>query len=588
MGISHLYTTLRPLATWAALEDEAVVIDGPALAYHSLHICRAGGIRQPSYALLNRVTISWLESLCRHNVLIRKLYFDGFLPRAKLQVRMGRMMRATTRLNRLYVSHLQGCPVSCLAADDIEADVDIYRSGGADVCPLTDPCFLVPAVLNCLRESTQYRKITEVVPGEADHFCAANVSKYGGVLITSDSDLLVHNLGEGQVAFFRDLHAESGHCFKFLSFAPRQIFDKVGLAYPEKAIQLAYERKMVPQATLSRLIDICSKPAPLSADYIEFVENYTTSEEVVCLQKVGLEVPNLNDLDPRVSELVLEFYSRRSGMSMNSSIRMFLPPLTECPGLRSAWDKSTPIRQLAYSIGSHILPRNDGCLQVREFRRVESISHAGRQVRLLPTNLMREYLDDILSCAECCGADIQRDGIKFWVFLAMALDKLESIRKGEETLTETIDKYFVGLTAKSGDTSVAWGIVHIAAQMQGTLYSLRVLQQMLRSVFSPEIDEALPEVTGLYTMLSELIPVELYPCTTDLLRIARELQKSRSLYALDAFLTKKFCGNESLDNEGEEIESTLTDDSESALSAKSGTNTNNDENNPFSVLSLEG
>ncbi|KFG78888.1 hypothetical protein MANI_121302 [Metarhizium anisopliae] len=345
---------------------------------------------------------------------------------------------------------------------------------------------------------------------------------------------------------------------------------------------------MAPQATLSRLIDICSKPAPLSADYIEFVENYTTSEEVVRLQKVGLEVPNLNDLDPRVSELVLEFYSRRSGMSMNSSIRMFLPPLTECPGLRSAWDKSTPIRQLAYSIGSHILPRKDGCLQVREFRRVESISYAGRQVRLLPTNLMREYLNDILSCAECCEADIQRDGMKFWVFLAMALDKMESTRKGEETLTETIDKYFVGRTAKSGDTSVAWGIVHVAAQMQGTLYSLRVLQQTLRSVFSPEIDEALPEVTGLYTMLSELIPVELYPCTTDLLRITRELQKSRSLYALDAFLTKKFCGNESSDNEGEEIESTLTDDSESALSAKSGTNTNNDENNPFSVLSLEG
>ncbi|KAG8428129.1 hypothetical protein J3459_006027 [Metarhizium acridum] len=587
MGISHLYTTLRPLATWAALENEAVVIDGPALAYHILHICRASGIQQPSYALLNRVTVSWLDSLCRHNVLIRKLYFDGFLPRAKLQVRMGRMMRATTRLKRLYVSHLQGCPVSCLAADDIGADIDIYKSGGTDVCPLVDPCFLVPAVLNCLRESTQYRNITEVVPGEADHFCAANVSMHGGVLITSDSDLLVHNLGEGQVAFFRDLHTESGHCFKFLSFAPRQIFEKVGLAYPEKAIQLAYERKMAPQATLSRLIDMCLKPTPRSADYIEFVGNYTMSEEVVRLQKVGLGVPNLNDLDPRVSELILEFYSRRSSISMNSPIRMFLPPLTECPGLRSAWDKSTPIRQLAYSIGSYILPRKDGCLQVREFRRVESVLYAGRQIELLPTILVREHLDDILSCAECCEADIQRDDIKFWILLAMALDKMESIQRGGETLTETIEKYFVGLTVKSGDNSVAWGIVHVAAQMQATLYSLRVLQQTLRSVFNPE-KEFLPEATGLCTMLSELIPVELYPCTTDLLRIVRELQKSRSLYALDALLTKKFGGNEPPYNKSEEIESTLIDNSESALSAKSGTNTNKDDNNPFSVLDLDG
>jgi hypothetical protein len=68
MGVSQLYSTLRPLAVRDSLADEAVVIDGPALAYHVLYLCRANGINQPSYSLLNRVTLSWLDSLSLHDV----------------------------------------------------------------------------------------------------------------------------------------------------------------------------------------------------------------------------------------------------------------------------------------------------------------------------------------------------------------------------------------------------------------------------------------------------------------------------------------------------------------------------------------
>lgn len=70
MGISHLYTTLQPLAAPAVLTDETVVIDGPALAYHVLHICRANGVDQPSYGLLSRVTLFWLDQLSQQNVVV--------------------------------------------------------------------------------------------------------------------------------------------------------------------------------------------------------------------------------------------------------------------------------------------------------------------------------------------------------------------------------------------------------------------------------------------------------------------------------------------------------------------------------------
>lgn len=63
MGIPHLITTLERYASDKTLQNQPVVIDGPALAYHVLHICRIQGASQPSYSLLSRVVIDWLDRL---------------------------------------------------------------------------------------------------------------------------------------------------------------------------------------------------------------------------------------------------------------------------------------------------------------------------------------------------------------------------------------------------------------------------------------------------------------------------------------------------------------------------------------------
>lgn len=63
MGIPHLITTLERYASDKTLQSQTVVIDGPALAYHVLHICRIQGASQPSYRLLGRVVIDWLDRL---------------------------------------------------------------------------------------------------------------------------------------------------------------------------------------------------------------------------------------------------------------------------------------------------------------------------------------------------------------------------------------------------------------------------------------------------------------------------------------------------------------------------------------------
>lgn len=68
MGIPRLISTLEPFAVRGPLEgDDDLVIDGPALAYHVLYICRRNRIGQPSYDLLGRTTVSWLDKLSSHS-----------------------------------------------------------------------------------------------------------------------------------------------------------------------------------------------------------------------------------------------------------------------------------------------------------------------------------------------------------------------------------------------------------------------------------------------------------------------------------------------------------------------------------------
>jgi hypothetical protein len=63
MGIPRLITTLEQYVVHGSLDDEHVVIDGPALAYHILYICNRHGIPQPSYEILGETAVAWLDEL---------------------------------------------------------------------------------------------------------------------------------------------------------------------------------------------------------------------------------------------------------------------------------------------------------------------------------------------------------------------------------------------------------------------------------------------------------------------------------------------------------------------------------------------
>lgn len=70
MGIPHLISTLEPYVQHVALKDVDVVVDGPGLAHHVLHVCRVNGVDHPSYQLLGTTAVAWLDELAFQNAVM--------------------------------------------------------------------------------------------------------------------------------------------------------------------------------------------------------------------------------------------------------------------------------------------------------------------------------------------------------------------------------------------------------------------------------------------------------------------------------------------------------------------------------------
>ena len=95
-----------------------------------------------------------------------------------------------------------------------------------------------------------------MVPGEADLYCADYVRTHGGVVFTGDSDLLLHDLGDGAVCFFKDIDltaSTSTHLFKCIQYQIRTIVQRLGLDKTHGLLALAFEMTMDAHASFREL-----------------------------------------------------------------------------------------------------------------------------------------------------------------------------------------------------------------------------------------------------------------------------------------------------------------------------------------------
>jgi len=353
--------------------------------------------------------------------------------------------------------------------------------------------FLVPAVLESLLMSSQYKGITSVVPGEADLYCSQYLSLHGGVVLTGDSDLLVHDLGEsGKVAFFRDLRVQGGNAQSLQSkvYWPSSIAHRLSMPPSHNLTSLAFEMSIDSHIGFKQLVS--------RARELQSVKNFAPLFEQFCQDYRTLvsELPSSNDadsalsvlqsVDPRISEYMLQFPSiatlagcthERSSLTLT---HIFLPFLVDSPTRTSAWEASTPVRVVAFSVLNLVVPDAERKTIVYEHKKQTDKSQ-GRSLLLLSNedlpkacsnltvqiSLLRSRLS-----SQLCNRD-------FWTAFAVSQD-IDFANTNLKTATIKLVRQQMS-SNKLGKTS-SWDVIQLFAQIQASFYSFRMLKQMLAFV----------------------------------------------------------------------------------------------------------
>ncbi|KAI8283463.1 hypothetical protein K4K60_002714 [Colletotrichum sp. SAR11_57] len=274
MGIPHLIHHLAPYGVLAPVDGDRVVIDGPALAYHIYHLCTRSSTGLPSYQLLSDTTIAWLDKLTSHNISIAAIYFDGFLPPSKIPVRLDRILRTSTQLKLFHSTFPNACSAKQVSATHHRQPPLFPTDAPKREQPLTPPPpFLVAAVVDKLSQTDKYADLVRLVPGEADAYCADDVLKNGGTIITSDSDLTIHDLNEGAVVFFKDLHigsADGKDGLLGLKFCPSDVEKRLKLPEGQGMRRFGYELSKSSRPKFSQVLESCKGDVADPEDFHSF------------------------------------------------------------------------------------------------------------------------------------------------------------------------------------------------------------------------------------------------------------------------------------------------------------------------------
>lgn len=537
MGIRGLTATLKPFASRSELCGR-VVIDGPALAYHILHISRvelasSTALEEPTYSVLASTVIQWLDSLRGCGIEVAAIYFDGYLPASKKGERLDRIYQSSNVSSNYFSSTISGIPSASKSHSSSQATLGTRNN--ARQLPI--PAFIVPAILDALRSSDEYGHLIHLVPGEADSFCADDVKSKGGTVITSDSDLLLYDLGSsGSVVFLTDLDAPADgvQTITALTYSQSALCDKLSLDSGRQGLlSFAFELKMDPYRTLASWVSRSKRQHSantFASEYAEFVSQYLNSPGA------SLTMPKyLTFLDPRISEFIFGWTGNAAVEILppdtlpTESAVLYLPPLLDRWDQASAWNPSTTIRQLAYSFCRRT---QDTRSVVVEYRRTLSRASKGQAVELLEDEQMAEVLGELLGlCRRTVKKSTGPPQLQ-WAALCLCQEVRHAADQGNDSL---VLKLWRKASKSRGQLDPGnWDAMHLTGQIQGTLYSLRILHQVLRCQIGHLVTSASlgGHVAKLLKYLSTLPPITEFPLAPDMRNLFGQLQQVGMLASL--------------------------------------------------------
>lgn len=375
----------------------------------------------------------------------------------------------------------------------------------------------MPAVIEALNSSPVYRGITKIVPGEADLFCARYLREHGGIVLTSDSDLLVHDLGsDGSVCFFGDVLLVSTRgvmSIRCIQYRLDAIASRLELPEGYGLKALAYEISLDAHASFPQLLQRATKLQSVMSSkntYAEFCSQYTP---LPLRREDNEETPlrkQLEKLDPRISEYILQYprfasvvglSGDRDGFALRgrTEVDIFMPFLLDCPVKTSAWEISTAVRQLAYGLLNLVVPENQSVLTVLENRRVQH-EGGGREWQLPTSEEMQHACENMIATLRAFQARSSgTTNNTIWHSITLKQDLAWATSMDKTGLAASlIDKSSTGHSVR-----LSWDIVHFTAQVHGSFYSFRILQQVLDVLLACEVD--VPQyIKTLYEELSNL------------------------------------------------------------------------------------
>ncbi|KAK2760394.1 hypothetical protein FQN54_002464 [Arachnomyces sp. PD_36] len=576
-----------------------LLIDGPGLIYHIHHrllALKPGHLNaldaQPTCREISEGVVAFLGAVRGRGVVIKKIYFDGSLPLSKRETRKERMETSRRKMEGICRTYAGGFKASTTSTYNTHTAHPRPSSGGVEIsttqkirsnpAPLfgaeggssvlqkfrgvPENPFMTPAVIEDLmsywtwglvreivprtdvlpahlcgdEEELAFADIVEMVPNEADIYCAFAAQQWEegpiGVL-TSDSDLLVHDLGVyGSVVFYDslsyDLDLPTQKTIRGMELSPSEIAAKLGIvSLPRLAFEINHDRSVTKNEAVTRAKDTSGRVEG-SASFKAFMQEYrpllptpTPSPSATSPSSQVTQTYN-----PKLSELLTQYTtpSLRPATTtqdpQNEGYNMYLPILHEDTSRRSAWADSLDIRTIAYSLlslsHSHTVPAPTRKSPERVLRVMMGYTHefSRRGGRIAPTHhtmhttmhaLVEEVVGSILPTLRALQTYIipTSEPLKFWTLFSL----LHIYTNETPTPTPSALLSFLSTgSSSSQDGRVSWEDIHLSSRLLGTLYSLHLLRDVLRIVdiqalcgadADPEGGEALTELKNLLSSL---------------------------------------------------------------------------------------
>jgi hypothetical protein len=420
------------------------------------------------------------------------IYFDAFLPSSKRPTRLERVQKSTTQLIRLFSKCPYGLPIPTESPENLDwsALFDVSGQPAQQKHYPLQPPFLVPSIIDALKASDKYRELVQLVPGEADEYCARHAFKATpACILTSDSDLLVHDLPEDTgVVFLRDIYTADDKALSCALFTPADI----SAQFEVPCTRLAYERERLPQATVNQLRRICLEETPDDILFRRFCQQYVQTEKVS--RKMLLKY---QCLDPRLSELAYQL--------SDSSVPepdMFLPILTESPSRRSAWEPSLSLRAMGYSLAAQACKSRHKTL--REHRKIQNIAQHKGTILELSRHTAKVFMTELTSLLKRCACSRQHENEPAWLLVCLAVDIHDHMKVGKRSWS--LEMLRDPETPSRKSKLHSWDIVHVAAHFLATLYSFRLVDQICRALPTGAVAEFSPGLQDLIDHISSILP----------------------------------------------------------------------------------